>query len=362
MDTLRQKIGQLFLVGCHGESLSSEERLLIEEHQFAGLILFQRNCGEPRQLVSLCRSIWESFDAMPPFIAIDQEGGRVHRLPAPFSHFPAAARIGARNDTELAYRLGRATATELSLAGINLNFAPVLDVRSNPNSSIIGDRAFATEPKRVIAIAAAWTSGLRDGGIIPCGKHFPGHGDADKDSHFDLPIVEKSLDELQATELPPFADACRNQIESLMTAHVHYPAFDPKLPATLSEAIVTGLLRHQLGYNGVVFSDDLAMRAISDRHSVDAVTTLAVRGGVDVLLFCHDIAEATAAFEFLCAEAERDPTVRARVEESCRRVTELKRRYLKRFTGIAENDIAARLAELNHRKLLATFDLIGDNV
>ena len=352
METLRQKIGQLFLVGCQGEALSNDERLLIEEYQFAGLILFKINCGDPAQLVSLCRTIWQSFDAVPPFIAIDQEGGRVHRLPAPFSHFPAAARIGARHDPELAYRLGNATAAELSLTGVNLNFAPVLDVRSNPNSPIIGDRAFAGAPASVIEIAAAWTQGLRDGGVIPCGKHFPGHGDADKDSHFDLPIVRKSMEELQAIELAPFADACRNQIESLMTAHVAYPALDPKLPATLSEAIVTGLLRHQLGYDGVVFSDDLAMRAISDRYSVDEAAALAVRAGVDVLLFCHEIDKAAAAFEFLCAEAERDPVLRARVEESYRRVTELKRRYLTRFTGVAENDIIARLAELNHRKLL----------
>lgn len=352
METLRQKIGQLFLVGCQGEALSNNERLLIEEYQFAGLILFKTNCGAPGQLVSLCRAIWESFDAVPPFIAIDQEGGRVHRLPTPFSHFPAAARIGARHDPELAYRLGNATAAELSLTGVNLNFAPVLDVRSNPNSPIIGDRAFAGAPASVIEIAAAWTQGLRDGGVIPCGKHFPGHGDADKDSHFDLPIVRKSMEELQAIELAPFADACRNQIESLMTAHVAYPALDPKLPATLSESIVTELLRHQLGYDGVVFSDDLAMRAISDRYSVDEAAALAVRAGVDVLLFCHEIDKAAAAFEFLCAEAERDPVLRARVEESYRRVTELKRRYLTRFTGVAENDIIARLAELNHRKLL----------
>jgi beta-N-acetylhexosaminidase len=355
MDTLRQKIGQLFLVGCQGKSLTSDERVLIEEYQFAGVILFQKNCRAPGQLVCLCRAIWESFDAMPPFIAIDQEGGRVHRLPAPFSHFPAAGRIGARNDAELAHRLGQATAAELTLTGINLNFAPVLDVAANPMSPIIGDRAFAAEPKRVIEIAAAWTEGLRGGGIIPCGKHFPGHGDADKDPHFELPMVRKSIDELQATELPPFAHACRDQIESMMTAHVTYPALDAKSPATLSERIITGLLRHQLGYDGVVFSDDLAMRAISDRYRVEEAAALAVRAGVDVLLFCHEVDKAAAALEFLCAEAERDPTIRARVDESNRRVTELKRRYLKRFTGAAENEITARLEELNHRKLLDLF-------
>lgn len=355
MDTLRHKIGQMLLVGCQDEALSQQERLLIEEYQFAGVILFKQNCVEPAQLVALNRTIWQSLDPLPPFIAIDQEGGRVHRLPAPFSHFPAAGRIGVTNDLGIAYRLGKATAAELILAGVNLNFAPVLDVASNPNSPIIADRAFAAEPEQVIKTATAWTSGLRDGGIIPCGKHFPGHGDADKDSHFELPMVRKSLAQLQVTELRPFADACRNRIEALMTAHVAYPALDPRLPATLSEAIVTGLLRHQLGYDGVVFSDDLEMKAVSDRYSVEEATALAVRAGVDVLLFCHDIDKAVAAFEFLSDEAERDALLRARIEESFRRVTELKQRYLKSFTGVAEDTIGARLAELNHRPLLGDF-------
>jgi beta-N-acetylhexosaminidase len=354
-DLLRQKIGQMFLVGLEGEALTSEQRLLIEEYQFAGIILFNNNCCRPAQLVSLCHAIWQSFDTMPPFIAIDQEGGRAHRLPRPFSHFPAAGHIGARNDPELAYRLGQATATELKLAGINLNFAPVLDVQSNRQSPVIGDRAFAAEPERVSEIALAWTKGLRDSGIIPCGKHFPGHGDTDKDSHFELPLVRKSLAEIQATELPPFAAACRNQIEALMTGHVTYPALDANLPATLSEAIITGLLRHQLGFAGVIFSDDLAMRAISDHYSVEEASALAIRAGVDVLLFCHEIDPAVAAFEFLCDEADRDAAVRARIEESYRRVTELKRRYLTSFTAVAENQIAARLEKLNHQELLNAF-------
>jgi len=290
--------------------------------------------------------------ATPPFIAIDQEGGSVHRLPAPFTHFPAATRIGEKDNLELARRLGRAAADELKLAGINLNFAPVLDVNSNPANPIIGARAFGAKPQQVVEISSAWTQGLRDGGIIPCGKHFPGHGDTDKDSHLELPTVSKTLDELKAVELPPFAQACRNQIESLMTAHVLYPALDPNLPATLSETIVTGLLRHQLGYDGVMFSDDLEMKAIADNYGVEQAAALAVRAGVDVLLFCHELEKAIEACEFLCNEAQSDPVVRARVEDSFRRTTELKRRYVKNFTGVAENEITARLAELNHRRLV----------
>jgi beta-N-acetylhexosaminidase len=352
METLREKVGQMFLVGCQGEALTDNEQLLFAEYQFGGVVLFKRNCAEPTQLLALCQSLWESAVAAPPFIAIDQEGGSVHRLAAPFTHFPAAARIGEKGSIELGRRLGRAAAEELKLIGINLNFAPVLDVNSNPANPVIGDRAFSSDPKQVVEIGSAWTQGLRDGGIIPCGKHFPGHGDTDKDSHLELPTVSKTLDELKAVELLPFAHACRNRIEALMTAHVLYPALDPNLPATLSEPIVTGLLRHQFGFDGVVFSDDLEMKAIADNYGVKQAAALAVRAGVDVLLFCHELEKATEAFEFLCDEAASDPVVRARVEDSFRRTTELKRRYLKNFTGVAENEIAARLAELDHRRLL----------
>jgi len=353
METLREKVGQMFLVGCQGEALTHNERLLFAEYQFGGAILFKRNCAEPAQLFALCQSLWESAPATPPFIAIDQEGGSVHRMPEPFTHFPAAARVGEKGNIELARRLGRAAAEELKLAGINLNFAPVLDVNSNPANPIIGARAFGVTTKQVIEIGSAWTQGLRDGGIIPCGKHFLGHGDTDKDSHLELPTVGKTLEELKAVELPPFAHVCRNRIEALMTAHVLYPALDPNLPATLSEPIVTGLLRHQFGFDGVVFSDDLEMKAIADNYGVEAATALAVRAGVDVQLFCHEVDKAIQAFEFLCNEAASDPVMRARVEDSFRRTTELKRRYLKNFTGVAEKEIAARLVELDYRRLVS---------
>jgi beta-N-acetylhexosaminidase len=353
MQTVREKIGQLFMIGCQGECMTPDERLICAEYQFGGIILFKRNCTEPAQILQLCRELWHASADIPPFIAIDQEGGRVHRLPEPFTHFPAAGRIGATRNAGLARRLGRATAEELKLVGINLNFAPVLDVDSNPANSVIGDRAFGSDPKQVIDISMAWTQGLREGSIIPCGKHFPGHGDTDKDSHFESPILRKTLEELKKIELPPFAHAGRSGIEALMTAHVLYPALDGEFPATLSEPIVTGLLRHQLGYDGVVFSDDLEMKAISASYGVEEATLRALRAGVDILLYCHEVEKALQAFEFLCDEVERDPAVRARVEESHRRITELKQRYLKGFTGAAEGEIAARLEKLEHRRLVS---------
>ena len=350
MTKLREQIAQMIVVGCRGEALTREERLIFADCQFGGFILFGNNCTAPGQIVQLCRSLWESAVDMPPFIAIDQEGGKVHRLPKPFTHFPAAASIGEQRNPDLAYGLGRAAAEELKLVGINLDFAPVLDVNSAATNPIIDDRAFGSDPASVIEIGTAWARGLKEGGIIPCGKHFPGHGHGDKDSHLDLPTVEKSLDELRATELPPFVHACRSGIDALMTAHVRYPALDPGLPATLSEPIITGLLRHELGFDGVVFSDDLEMKAISDHRTPAEAASLAVRAGVDMLLFCHGLERAVDAFEFLCAAGERDATIRARVENSFRRITALKQRYLKVFSGAAVREIEARLIELGQQR------------
>jgi beta-N-acetylhexosaminidase len=352
VESLREKIAQMFIVGCRGEALESDERWTFEEYGFGGFVFFRDNCRAPEQIASLCRALWNTSENPPPFLAIDQEGGRVRRLPPPFTHFPAAAQIGARADVELTYRCGYAVALELALVGINLNFAPVLDVHTNPANPIIGDRAFGTDPKRVIEMGSAWIEGLRHGGIIPCGKHFPGHGDTAQDSHLALPLVKKSLDDLKAVELPPFAHACENGVEALMTAHVRYSALDPHLPATLSEPIITALLRHQIGYDGVVFSDDLEMKAISDHFTAEEAAARAVLAGVDVLLFCHELSKAVAVCEFLCSEAEKEPTLRARIEESYQRILKLKKLYLKTFTAATGSEIAARLKVLNHQRLL----------
>ena len=352
MATLGEKIGQMLMVGIRGESLTREERSLIEQYPFGGFILFSHNCCEPGQLLSLCQALWDTGSELRPFIAVDQEGGRVHRLPKPFTHFPAMGTLGQRDDPELAYVVGRATAAELALVGINLNFAPVLDVNSNPKSPIIGDRSFGSDATKVIRLSEKWVQGLREGRIIPCGKHFPGHGDTAKDSHVDLPVVDKPLQELEAVELPPFLHACRNRIEALMTAHVLYRALDPKLPATLSRRILTELLRHQWGYNGVVFSDDMEMKAISDHYGDEEVVALSVRSGIDVILYGHDSNKAVRAFEFLCAEAERFPAVRAQVENSFRRVTRLKEKYLSESIEVEPKEVVAQLTRLGHQRII----------
>jgi len=342
----------MFMIGVQGEALSRDERLIIEQCGFGGFILFAHNCREPKQILWLCRELWETGTEFPPFIAIDEEGGRIHRLPPPFTHFPPAAALGRTGSAELAYKVGLATARELSAVGINLNFAPVLDINSNPENPIIGDRSFGERADEVIRFTWPYAQGLRDCGIVPCGKHFPGHGDTDEDSHLALPIVEKSLAELKAVELPPFVHACRQGIETLMTAHVLYRALDQEFPATLSEKVVTGLLRHDLGYDGVVLSDDMEMKAISTNYGEEEAASLAVRAGIDVLLFCHELPRAMRVHEFLCTEAERDAAVRARVEESYRRITQLKNGRLRAFTGADETELSKRLALLDHRRIV----------
>ncbi len=345
-------IGQMFMVGVKAERLSAEELSAFNDLPVGGFILFKHNLIEPEQIVRLCRSLWDLGGEHPPFIAIDQEGGRVPRLPLPFSHFPPAASLASARRPHLAYQIGRATAAELTMAGINLNFAQVLDVGSNPQNPIIGDRSFGRDPQQVIRFSEEMIAGLRDGGIIPCGKHFPGHGDTVEDPHWVLPVVNRPLAELHALELPPFVHACRRNIESLMTAHVLYGALDAQWPATLSQKIVTGLLRQQLGYDGVVFSDDLEMKAVSDNYGDEQAAALCVRAGVDVLLYGHELGTALRAFEFIASEATRDSGLRMQLETSYRRTAKLKRRFLKMFTGVMNKSLASELVGLGHQRLV----------
>lgn len=352
MATLREKIGQMIMIGLRGEELSQAEERLLEDYPFGGFILFGHNLKEPKQILSLCRSLWGRKRALPPFIAIDQEGGRIHRLPAPFTHFPPAAALGRTRNPDFAYWVGLATARELSAVGINLNFAPVLDVNSNSNNPVIGDRSLSSDPDEVATLGCSIIQGLRDGRIIPCGKHFPGHGDTTQDSHLELPVVKKDLAALKAVELLPFIHACRNDIESLMTAHVLYPSLDPAHPATLSHAIITKLLRQELGYDGVVFGDDLEMQAISKNYPLEEAVTLGIHAGVDVLMFTHQTEFAIQAHEFLCQRAEKEPEIKARVEESYQRIKKLKERYITSFTGAREEELENLIGLPRHRKIV----------
>jgi beta-N-acetylhexosaminidase len=300
---LRKLAGSVITTGIPGPELDGATRRALDDLAPSGVILFRRNVTSPAQLGGLVRDL----HSLPsrPLVSIDHEGETVTRLGPPFTQFPVAARLGASGDPELVLAVGRAMGSELASVGIDIDFAPVLDVHSNPANAIIGERAFAAEAERVAILALAFVRGLRAGGVLSCGKHFPGHGDTDRDSHAELPLVGRSRAELEAVELKPFRAAVAAGVPLLMTAHVLYPALDPLRPATLSRPILRDLLRRDLGFRGVVVSDDLEMGAIRSRGSVPEAAVEALRAGVDWLLVCNDLDQSLAVAERVRRAAER---------------------------------------------------------
>jgi beta-N-acetylhexosaminidase len=328
-DTLGQ-LGQLFMVGIPQPTLDNETRVLLQELRPSGIILFRRNYTGPAALAVLCAELHSLFSTHRPLIALDHEGGRVHRVSPPFTHFPPAVQLGQTGSVALAYRVGLAMGHELRRVGIDMDFAPVLDVLTNPANTVIGDRAFSSDPYQVALFGRAVARGLRESGVIPCGKHFPGHGGTFMDSHEDLPRDERSREELERIDSYPFQQAILEGIEMLMTAHVLYPTLDPELPATVSPKIITELLRREMHYDGVVVTDDLEMGAVV-RHSTVAQTAVnALSAGADLLLVCHKIELALAARDACLHAIENGTLSQQRVEEAAQRINALRHAHQSR--------------------------------
>jgi len=318
--SLPQLCGQLIVVGFQSTDLPDELASDLAAGLRAGVILFRRNTPTVASTwMNCCRVLAACDPQLAPLIAVDQEGGRVSRLPEPVRTLPSMRTLGCIDDVPLIERAAEAVATGLVALGFNCNFAPVLDVDSNPLNPVIGDRSFSSEPHQVARCGLALSRGLNRGGVIACGKHFPGHGDTLHDSHVQLPRVERSLDELQQTELVPFREAVAQSIDALMTAHVVYSALDPSAPATLSRAIITELLRSQWGYQGLVISDDLEMGAIGQNYNLQSSAVEAIRAGCDLVLVCHSTQAASQVLDALVNEAECSPEFCDRVYESARR-------------------------------------------
>ncbi len=297
MDANRSAAGTLLAVGLPGPELDGRTEARLRDLHPSCVVLFRRNIVDPEQV----RELTAALHALPsrPLLAVDQEGGRVARLREPFTRVPTAATIGATNDPDLAYRVGRLLARELRSVGLDLDFAPVLDVVDNPHNTVIGDRAFGSTPERVTLMALALHRGLRDGGVLSCGKHFPGHGNTVEDSHYLLPVVQRSHQHWERIELPPFRAAIAADVPMLLTAHVIHHALDPERPATLSPRIVRGLLREELAYRGVIATDDMDMKAIADHHPAGEAAVLAVAAGCDMVMSCQNLDSALAARDAL---------------------------------------------------------------
>jgi beta-N-acetylhexosaminidase len=313
---LARVCGQLILGGFAGPELPREYAAALRSGRRAGAILFRRNLPDLQTTASLCRAIMQAAHPATAFVSVDQEGGRVCRLEAPVLGLPPMRTLGARADEQLVRRSARLLGCQLRVLGFNLDFAPVLDVDTRADNPVIGDRSFSADPDVVTRLGAAFVSGLDDAGLLGCGKHFPGHGDTALDSHLALPCVAHDTNRLRSLELVPFARLA-SSIPALMTAHVLYPGLDPARPATLSARVCSDLLRQQLGFRGVLFSDDLEMHALSGTMEERAVQ--AVQAGCDVLVISRDWELQERAHEALVVHAEQDARFRARCVEAARR-------------------------------------------
>ena len=326
---LRRTIGRLLIAGFSGEQIPIELRSLAREFGLGGVILFARNIVGPEQVAELCSEAMRLDPELPLWVSVDQEGGRVARLRAPFTEWPPMATLGRSGDRALAERFARALATELKAVGISLDYAPVLDIQTNPANSVIGDRALAGKADDVARLGATIIRALQGEGVAACGKHFPGHGDTSADSHTELPVVEHPPDRLRQFELVPFKAAVEAGVATIMTAHILLSALDEQRPATLSKRIVMDLLRDELGYEGVVLSDDLEMKAIANEYTVPSAAVLAIEAGCDGALICGTDTNAQAsALEALIHAVEDERLSVSRVEDAIKRQQHVKERFL----------------------------------
>ena len=326
---LAREIGQLLIGSFPGPSVSPELRSLAKEFDLGGAILFSRNVEAPEQVAELAAEIEALGRLTPAWVSIDQEGGRVARLKEPFTRWPPMAALGRAKSEALAERFGRALARELHAVGITLDYAPVLDIHTNPKNPVIGDRALAEKAEEVARLGSAIIRALQDEGVAACGKHFPGHGDTTTDSHLELPLVDHPPDRLRAVEFEPFRAAILHRVAFIMTAHVLVPAIDEERPATLSPALVQRLLRDELRYGGVILSDDLEMKAISTRMAVPMAAVQAVQAGCDGVLICSgDVDLQARTLETIVKAVEAGEIAHARVTDALKRLSQAKERFL----------------------------------
>ena len=327
----RRDIGQFLIGSMPGPAIPVELRSLAREFDLGGVILFGRNIEAPEQVAELAAESEALGRAMPAWVSVDQEGGRVARLKEPFTKWPPMATLGrAGKEAEaLAQRFATALAEELLAVGITLDYAPVLDIHTNPKNPVIGDRAFSEKAADVARLARVIIRGLQDTGVAACGKHFPGHGDTSTDSHFELPLVDHPPDRLRAVEFEPFRAAVAEQVAFIMTAHVLVPSIDERRPATLSPDIVQKLLREELKFDGVILSDDLEMKAVSAHYAVPDAAIDAIRAGCDAVLICQgDVDLQARTLEAIVKAAESGAIPAKRLDDAVLRLKRAKQRFL----------------------------------
>jgi beta-N-acetylhexosaminidase len=324
---LERQAASLFTVGFYGKSVTDDLRGLIARG-VGGVIYFARNVGTPAEVLELNRDI-KANAGRPLLLAIDQEGGQVARLRQGFTEIPPMRAVGATGSAAVARDLGKLIGRELRAVGFDMNYAPILDIDTNPQNPIIAARSFGRTPELVTELGLALAAGLQEVGVAACGKHFPGHGDTSQDSHLELPTLPHAMERLERVELAPFQAAAKAGIASFMTAHVIFEAVDAKYPATMSREVLTGILRQKLGYDGMVVTDDVEMKAIADNYGVEEAVLLGLQAGVDHFLCCHTAALAHQAIDAIVKAVESGKLSRDILNTATRRFGAVRERYAK---------------------------------
>ena len=343
------KPGQLVMVDIPGKTLDVETAAFLREHQIRAVCLFRKNLGSESDIQALTAALRDVMGDKA-LIGIDQEGGSVIRATT-LPQAPAAMALGAINDEATAEQVGAAVARGLRHLGINWNFAPVLDINNNPANPVIGERSFGEDAERVTRLAGAWMRGSLREGVACCVKHFPGHGDTHVDSHHALPTVDKSLEALEALELKPFR-ALASVAPAVMTAHIVYPQLDPEYPATLSKRVLTGILRESIGYQGVVITDALMMKAVYERFGHARGAVLALQAGADMPLAQGSLQEQADALNAIGAALETRQLTASQMETACARLDALAAAY-----PLARKDYEPGQRELDNALMYRTWAL-----
>lgn len=325
--TLDEKIGQMIITGFNGSEYNDDMDRLINEYKVGGVILFARNIEDSNQMIDLTRALQENNNNLPLFISIDEEGGRVSRLPDDVEKFPSAFTIGLINDQQTAYENGKEIGYTLKRLGINLDYAPVLDIYSNENNTVICDRAFSKEESIVSTMGIATMEGIEDADIIPVVKHFPGHGDTEVDSHYGLPIVYKTLEELRNFEFIPFVKAIESGCDVIMVSHIILNEVDSSNPASLSKIVISDLLRKDLEFDKVVITDDMSMGAITSIMSIEEACIKSIEAGCDILLLGNAYEEIEQVINSIKLKLYNGEISEEQINKSVKRILELKKKY-----------------------------------
>lgn len=345
------ELGQLFMTGFSGVSLTEDESSFLETNNIGGVILFTRNYTDPGQLAELVNEIQKCRDEYPLFVSVDQEGGRVKRFKDSFIQLPSMLEVGKVDSPKLTFELHNAMAKELVACGINLDFSPCCDIWTNPKNTVIGDRAFGTDAATVEKHVSAAIRGLHEGGVLACGKHFPGHGNTTKDSHFDLPYVGAPMEELEEVELKPFIKAAKSRLEFMMMAHLVVDAIDPELPCTISPKAYA-FCREKLKYKKIIITDDMEMHAITKGFSVGEAAVRAIEAGADIVLY-RSVEACSEAFSAV-KEAIRSQRLKlSDIEEKIERVKSCKKTHLSEYNPIYIPSIAKALRSEDQNRLLS---------